>query len=353
MNRICFVSVGNIYITPYINQYTRIIKGSYDLIYWDREGIEESVDDEGVCLIRFEKKISGKLSKLFSYLRFRRFLIKKLKQKKYDYVILLSTIGALLLGGFLVRYYKGKFIIDVRDYTYEKNPIIYSIEKRTFKHAYKCVISSEGYKAFLPPNIDYMVVHNIRHLDCSTVERIRNRNKEKTILNISYIGFVNYQDQFKKLLLHLKNDSRFFLSFIGTRALELKSFCEANGIKNVVLADRFSPKEILNYYEEADIVNNLYGNHTPVLDYALSNKLYFAAALGMPILTCDGTFMSKVSHKYEFGIDVDLDSEDVADHIFNSYSRINWDNLLNKTSLFLNEVERQQKEFYEMLFSIK
>ena len=48
---------------------------------------------------------------------------------------------------------------------------------------------------------------------------------------ISFIGYVNYQEQHKKLMLALKDDKRFRLSFVGTRALELESFCKENGIE--------------------------------------------------------------------------------------------------------------------------
>ena len=41
MKKICFVTMGNIYTVPYLNTYTKYIKGNYSVIYWDREDKNE------------------------------------------------------------------------------------------------------------------------------------------------------------------------------------------------------------------------------------------------------------------------------------------------------------------------
>ena len=161
--------------------------------------------------------------------------------------------------------------------------MIYHIEKKVIGKSLRTVISSEGYKKFLPP-YDYLIAHNMRNLPADRVWKIQHRDTRRDILHIAFIGYVNYQEQHKKLILALKDDSRFRLSFIGTKAEELGTFCREHNVENVTLRGTFEADRILDFYRDVDMVNNLYGNHTPVLDYALSNKLYFAATLQIPIL---------------------------------------------------------------------
>ena len=266
-------------------------------------------------------------------------------------IILLQTWCAILLNDVLIKNYKGKYIVDIRDYTYEKYFPIKCIEKKTFKYAGMCVVSSEGYKEFLPDN-EYFITHNLRELEDDVKSEIKTRNKKKERLNIAFIGYVLYQEQSKKLLYALKNDDRFLVSFIGTRALELSQFCEENDIRNVRLIDTFDSKDILEYYKEVDIVNNLYGNNTPILDYALSNKLYFAAELNMPILVCPGTYMQKVSEKYNMAITVRTYDDSLANYIWNEYSRIDWDKLANSCNDFLTVARQEQKEYLDKVYEM-
>ena len=351
MKKICFITIGNIYMVPYINTYANQIKNKYSIIYWDREGKNE--DNEDVKYYRFYKELSpkDKLKKIIGFIQYRNFIKRILLEEKFDLVIFLQTWSALLMADFVEKFYPGKYIVDVRDYTHEKNAIIYNREKKLMKKAAMCVISSEGYKEFLPPH-DYYIFHNARELPVEKVAALRERKKEKGTLNISFIGYVNYQEQHKKLLLGLKNDPRFHLNFIGTRAKELEPFCKENGINNVTLKDTFASSKTLDFYENTDFVNNLYGNNTPTLDYALSNKLYFAAELRMPILTCPNTYMSKVSGEYEFGLNVDLDAPLIGDRLWNYYTSIDWSRLNSGCEKFMNKVNLEQKASREKLIEI-
>ena len=351
MKKICFVTMGNIYTVPYLSTYTDHIEGSYSVIYWDREGKDEAGGEN--TYYRFNKKLSptDKLGKITGFLQYKNFVKHILWKENFDLVIFLQTWSALLMADVAQKHYSGRYIVDVRDYTYEKKAIIYRREKKLMEHAAMCVISSEGYKAFLPPH-HYYIIHNARKLDSEKVIAIRERNKEKAVLNIAFIGYVNYQDQHKKLLKSLKNDPRFHLSFVGTRAMELEAFCNENGIRNVTLMDTFDGTKILDFYENTDFVNNLYGNHTPVLDYALSNKLYFAAELRIPILTCSDTYMNQISSQYGFGFSINVDDPLVGDKLWKYYSAIDWGAFESGCREFLEKVQKENNESTEALKNI-
>lgn len=349
--KICIVTMGNIYLVPYLHTYTNKINSPISIIYWDRANLNET--DEKNKYYRFQHKFETKKDKALGYIEYRKFVKKILLESEFDVIILLQTLSALLLSDILLKNYKKKYIVDVRDYTYENNKLIYNIEKKLLKHSAMNVVSSEGFLNFLPTEAEYEVAHNIRNWPIENLLKIKRRDKIREKLNIVFVGYVNYQEQHKKLLLALKNDPRFHISFIGTRGDELYPFCEENEIQNVTLVDTFKSVQTLDFYENADFVNNLYGNHTPVLDYALSNKLYYAATLNIPILVCEETFMEDISHKYHFGVTVNLDNpEKLGDYLFESYQNIDWNQLDNGTNKFIKHVESQQNQFEEKLFKL-
>ena len=344
MKRVGFISLGNLYLCPYLQAYLHELEQPYTVIFWDREQRMEE-PPAGCTYFRFEStKLVSTMDKLHGYRSFRRYIKRILKEHSFDVLVLLQTAAAVLISDILVKEYPNRYIVDIRDYSVEGNPLLFRIEKNIISHSMQTVISSEGYKSFLPER-PYLIAHNLQRLSNEKVAEIRKSSVRKEQLNIAFIGYVNYHEQHKKILLQLKNDPRFHLTFIGTRAEELSSFCNANGINNVTLRGRFEPDDILGLYQSVNLINNLYGNHTPTLDYALSNKLYFAAELHIPILVCPGTFMESVSKQYHIGCTVDLDKPGAADVIYSFYNNIAWDEFKAGCTMFLNKVKNEQAVF--------
>lgn len=341
----CFVFMGNLYLCPYINKYIEHIACDYDIIYWNRDGIDENTKARNAFSFDFKLRAGdNKWRKLSGYWAFKKYAQKILKENDYDGVVILQTAAGLLLQQVLKRKYPNRYVLDIRDYTMENNRLFYLIEKKVIENAAMAVISSEGYRDYLPP-FDYVVTHNNRILDNEIVHRIRNREKNQRKIIIAFIGFINYQEQHKKLLKLFKNDERFELHFIGKEAEKLIPFCEENKITNVKLVGKFSPEQILDYYTDVDIINNLYGNNTPILDYALSNKLYFAAELGMPILVCKGTFVEEISVSYGFGYTFDFDDSEACNKLYDYYRNIDWELFHNNCDTFLRKVKEENKIF--------
>ncbi|NDI34880.1 glycosyltransferase family 4 protein [Chengkuizengella sediminis] len=347
--KFCFVFMGNLYLCPYISRYLKGNEFDYDIIYWNRDDINEKSNAQNIYSLNYSlSPEDSKFRKLKGYWIFKKFAERILREKDYDGVILLQTAAGVLLQSLLRRKYFKKYVLDIRDYTLEKYKLFYTIEEKVIKASNMTVISSEGYKNFLPTS-EYVVLHNNRLLDVNHVLKIRSRKNNKRKIVIAFIGYVNYQDQHKKLLNLLKNDNRFELHFIGKQAERLIPFCRENNIDNVKIEGQFPPENILNYYEDVDIIHNLYGNNTPVLDYALSNKLYFAAEFRMPILVCSGTYMEKESKEYGFGYTFNMDNSNVADDLYDYYVNIDWLKINQGCNAFLDKVKRDNVKF-EFLF---
>jgi hypothetical protein len=341
--------MGNVYTVPYLEMYRNVIGNAFDIIYWNRENKKEQIKCNSVFEFKYDINNKSVITKIIGFIKYRQYIKKILRNKKYDRVVLLQTWVALLLFGFINTLYKHKFIVDIRDYTYENNKIIKAIEKIVLKNARMRLISSEGFKQFLPSNLKYHVIHNVRNLPDKERYEIINRSHNSHPIRIAYIGFVNYIDANLQLIQALGNDERFHLSFIGTNALKLKDYCDKNKITNVTLIDTFKPEEILKFYKETDIINNLYGHNDPRLDYALSNKLYFATQLEMPILVFSNTYMAEVSRKYGIGIEIEEIDNHLANRIYSKYKSIKWERMNTGCNKLLNKIIKEQSDTLDYL----
>jgi hypothetical protein len=226
----------------------------------------------------------------------------------------------------------------------EDNRFYYNAEKKLVNKCGLAVISSPAYKRFLPEH-NYLLVHNSPNLSDGQIHNFRKRrenaqrekNTERPLV-LSFIGGVRFFEQDKKVLSYFANDDRFQVSYIGAGADLLREHCEKNKIKNVFLHDRFPPEKTLDFYFDTDMILNLYGSETPLLDYALSNKLYYAATLEIPILVCPGTYMEEISTKYKFGFPLALDDPDSRNRLVEWHSALDPDVLHDGCLRFMNTV---------------
>lgn len=348
--RVCFICLTNQFLTPYLDKYISVIDCEYDIIFWNRHGLnEKSGAGKQYSYNLPMSENASKLKKSRGYLGFSRFAKRIIKQNKYDGIILTPTNSGMLLRSTLLRYYKGRYVVDIRDYTMEENPLFYLLEKKLLENSALNVISSEGYKHFLPKN-EYTIVHNEIDIPAEIVNKFRYRNKVKGKIVLTNIGLIRFLDQNKKIIDIFCNDPRFEVRFIGANAFALKDYCESKRANNIVLIDRFPPEKTLELLWGTDMLLNLYGNNTPLLDYALSNKLYYAAKLGLPILVCPNTYMEEVSIRYGFGYSFDLGKQNIdINNLVDYYNTINWYEFYSKCDNFLAKVQLEMKLFEERI----
>jgi len=347
----CFVLLGNLYLFPYMDRYLEHVDGNaFDIVYWNRDGIDEEAVGARQSF-RFNTLLglnASKWAKAWGYRSFRKFAQAVLQENDYDGVILLQTAAGILLRRVLKRKYAKRYVLDIRDYTMERNKLFYLIEKAVVNASAFTVISSEGYKEFLPPS-NYVVTNNDRSLDSEIVAKIRNRERNPRKLVIAYIGFIRQQEQFKRLLALFKNDERFELHFIGKEAEKLMPFCRDNQIANVRIEGQFPSARTATYYDGVEIINSLNGNNTPALNYLLSNKLYFAAQLQMPILVCQGTYMEKVAVGNGLGYTFDASDPGACDKLYDYYQHIDWNSFGKNCDAFLEKVDMQNRNFTDRI----
>ena len=163
---IALVFCGDLKYCPYISRYIeRLEKANvdYKVYFWNRGKFPLNLDEHYVYFDEGSDLTSGKVQKLFDFVRFRNWLIKQLKENNHDRIVALSTLTGVFLGRYLYRN-KGNYVFDIRDYSYEHIAPFYRIERRVIENSAFTAISSAGFKAFLPPN-DYVIAHNFNRKD--------------------------------------------------------------------------------------------------------------------------------------------------------------------------------------------
>ena len=286
-----------------------------------------------------EKKIPTALA----YYDYSRNVKSVIKNKQYNLLIVLTTNNGVYLATWLKKKYNNKYILDIRDYTHESIPIFFALEKIAVNHSLLNVISSRKFESFLPAG-EYVVCHNMNTKNSIDPPAIKCDNP----ITIGYIGKGAYLDKCAEICKKLCSDSRFRFYFYGLCEIpeELAKYQHYN---NIEFHGLFLPDEKESIIRNIDIIFNVYGNGTPLLDYALSNKLYDALSYGKPILTSPGTYMSKMAGPYAF--DVDFTRESFLDDIYMWYINLNPEMLVNYAKQTLTEFENEGKQTENIIIS--
>ena len=159
------IIANDIFYTPYVWSYVNKLEElnyQYEVIMWDRhykEGKKYPIEIKHILKLN-SNETKNKILKIKDYLIFRKFLIKVLKENNYTKLIFLSTFTAIFLPKIIFEKFKGNYIFDFRDATYEYLPFFLNKEKFIIKNAYCTTISSYGFKEILPQT-DFLLTHNM------------------------------------------------------------------------------------------------------------------------------------------------------------------------------------------------
>ncbi|QHA00939.1 hypothetical protein [Dehalobacter restrictus] len=348
--KVCLIGISNLFLMPYLFTYAKFFEENaidYDVIYWNRRNIEEHYNFSAYSFQAKIKDSSHKLIKLKDYLNYIQFVKRKLKSNNYDLVIVLTSLPAVLLSGILIKHYSEKFIVDVRDYTYE-HLLIYKIllKKVLTKSAFN-VISSPGFINFLPHK-QATLCHNLSYnADSKRIIR-SSRTRNVSSIKITYVGSIMYYQQCIRFIGCIANDKRFEFHFygVGDYNSTIENYCNEHNIHNVFMHGAYKPQEKECIYGHTDIIFNVYGNDSNLLRYALSNKFYDAAWYRIPILVSDNTDMLNYSKSLSYPVQFD---ENCADNIFQWYHTIDWEKFNIDAQTIIEEAYADNEKFYQKL----
>ena len=317
----------------------------FDIVYMDKYGEEEEFPAKNkyvfTNIIDHEQP---KWLKALRYMRFRKYAVKVLEENNYDFIIVWNDVAIFMFSDYLARKWKGKYMLNIRDYCRQDKVPEAWLFRWVIKNAAFNTTSSLGYKVFLP-EADYIQVHS---LNMPVLRKLTPRTgfrQPTEPIRIGFVGYVRFYEINTKLLDIFKNDSRFELHYYGSHSEFLQEYAEKNGIKNTCFHGAFPVQDTHFFLERIDIVNNLYGNKTIELDYALSIKLYNGVWCRLPILVCPGTYMETVTSKYGIGYSVQSYDNQLPDRLYEWYRRMDFQSFNSGCERFIETVNKENERF--------
>ncbi|MDD3409217.1 MAG: hypothetical protein PHY12_00250 [Eubacteriales bacterium] len=301
---ICIIDLEYI---PYLTKYTDYfdsVNEQYEIIYWKRMNTESQTKYKTIPYDRSTELATPKNKKFTSFWGYSKFVNKKIRQRKYDKLVVLSTLMGGLIRGLLVNEYQNRFIFDIRDYTYERYRLFKKIEEQIISSSCFTAISSEGYLEFLPPSKKYVLCHNF--LKSEIDEKRKFKKSDVLPLELTFIGAVRHFDLDKKVVDEFSKDERFKIVFHGYGAsyCRLSTYCQD---KPVLLTGKYDRKDKERLLNSSDIINSYYDENDIANRFALSNKFYDAAIYRKPLWANPDTYIGQLAITKGIGINCKIE----------------------------------------------
>lgn len=346
---IAMIFCGNIEFCPYVSKYSQILENNIvesKVLFWKRQEFYTEYPSQ-YCYFKFNSKLKKKrILKILDFFLFRKWLLKQISIGQYDKIIILDTLSGILLSNLLLSKFEGKYIFDIRDYSYENNKIFKSIEYKIIKASYATCISSSGFKNFLP-KWNYIETHN-----CKFESRDNNlfftKKCEGESLNIVYIGSIRYFKHQAKIIDRLANDSRFYMFYHGTGPDydELVDYCKCNNIENILFTGQYREEDKETLLSNADVLLNSYdisaGNE---VKYAISNKYYDGILYHIPQVVEVNTYKANLVEKEIVGWSLNANDKNFSNQLYQSYMNLSEANFNEKCKQLLKQYVNEDYKF--------
>lgn len=341
--KVLLIGPSNYSLMPYLHKYKQNLISmnvDVDTLEWDRMGLGAKSK-----YIYSDNKI-GFSRGVLDYLKFSRFVKEVIKTGEYQKIVVFSLQSAFFLRGILKNDLKEKFILDIRDWNsilkfYNFNSII--------NHSKFTVLSSPGFRNFLPKNNNFFISHNIPSgFNLNKIDEFK-PNLDLSNIIISSIGsFRNYPENME-LLNELGNDSSFKIEYHGEGpdSIKLSSFVKNKGFSNVILSGKYNFEDEDNFYRNISFVNILeYSNIFS--KFLLPNRLYKAVFFSCPVIVFGGSFLSEIIEKYNLGCVV-FRGNSIKESIISYLKNFDLSTYFNGRQQFLEIVNHDELVFQEML----
>lgn len=339
------ISFNNLRFAPYLSKYVSIMNRNnvdYRIAYWDRDGLMDNsyadIDKNRVYKFSYYSDYGApRFKKISGFLKYKKFIEAYVEANKFDLLIVFTTIPAVLISKLLISKYKNRYILDIRDYTYEHIKTYKSILKRLVDSSRFTCISSRGFLNFLPPSDKYVLTHNFQY-EALSKRDLGKINGASPRLRVRQWGMIKDAGVNKKIIDIFGGDSRFELYYYGygVDKENLEQYCLSKGIGNVKFTGIYLPEEKYSFIAGTDIIHNAFTKGDHITGNAVSNKFYDSVIHRIPQLVTSGTYMGELVDKYYLGCVLDWDKA-TADYVYGWY--LNFDRKLfeDRCDMLLDE----------------
>lgn len=345
--KVAIVILGNRWVCPYVNTYTRILEKlgcEYDVILWDRDGSDR---DGAHAFSSAGTQLGNPLVKTVYYFRYACFIKRRIEANGYDKVIVSGPHLAILLSLFLSKKYNGRYMLDYRDLSVEQHPLLSPFYSLALSGSACNVISSPGFRCFLPLSYNYYVSHNFsidearRSLETPSLCTLQRDG----ICDVLTVGSVRNFNSNVKVLSALANDKRFCMRFVGRGEAQtaLQEYAKANDIENVEFSGFYEKEDEAAIVSGATFINIFFpmNNEHSVI---MSNRFYLALIHKKPVIVTAGSTQASYVEEYGLGVVVkecgNLDSQ-----LMEFLSKLDYKTFCNSCNSLLSRFVGEHEEF--------
>lgn len=314
---VCLIAGSPLSVAPYVKRYMKMLESNginFDVIYKDSAGQERQNNPN--CYVYYYRSVKSPLGKVLRFDAYRRFIKKILKKNKYSKVVVFTAETAILAYQTLKSIgNKTEYIVDLRDYSvFLDIPFLKGIFLRALHGAEFVVLSSHGFKKWLPEDVHYYIMHNMPIFSTPLKDTIPQFGSS---VCIGYLGGIGYLESNIAIAQDIRNSSKFSLLYAGTypNGYNIKTYCEENNIENAVFYGRYDEAEKRTIYKKVNLINAVYDNDSLTVTTALPNKLYDSAFYKIPIMVCSGTYLAEIVRKYCLGFDIEPKKDNIKQKI--------------------------------------
>ncbi len=352
--KILIMGFGKIKFMPYMNFYLENIdtsKNDVHLLYWNRDLQQEETSHlQGVTLHEFkcyQEDDVSKFSKIRSFLQYRKFALSLLKKESFDFLYILHSLTGVVVYDYIKKHFKGKYVLDYRDSTYEALPPFKKIVAGLVNGSVITFVSSDAFRRFLPENTEEKIFtsHNI------LVDSLNHRDdKEKygtqsDKIRVAFWGFIRHEEINIQLIKQFGSDNRFELHYYGREqqiAENLKAYVKENNISNVFFHGEYKPEDRYEFVKTTDVIHNIYYDDNMLL--AMGNKYYDGIIFKIPQLCMKGSYMGESAQKNGIGYECDPYMRNFTDCVYNYVASISEEEFYLNCDSELDRVLKQHKD---------
>lgn len=350
--RILILGFTKLKFMPYINFYLSNISATeheVHIVYWNRDLRAENTN------LFFQYKLHeyanyqeddvSKLSKIGSFLGYRKYVSNILSEIKFDRIIILHSLPGILVIDKLKKY-KNRFILDYRDSTYEYFLPFRVLVSKLVKWSKTTFVSSDAFRKYLPKTYSFKIKtsHNILLDSLNHQEDKENFNISSNRIRIAFWGFIRHEEINRKLISLVAKDNRFELHYYGREqqiAINLKRYVEKLHATNIYFHGEYSPTDRYQFVRNTDCIHNLYLDNNTLL--AMGNKYYDGIIFRIPQICMPSSFMGDMCKKHGVGITLNPYEEGFLDNLYDYISNIDHcifnENCKNELHRVLSEYE--------------
>lgn len=340
------IFIGDITLCPFLNKYTFELEEkniAYEIVHWNKSGEDIEIKN-AITLNKLSINLRNPLLKIKDFFIFRRFAKKVIRQRKYEKLIIFTTMTAIMIFDVLMsKKYKKKYIFDYRDASYEFFPPFSYLLKKIVLNSSFTAISSKGFLNILPKDNQYVMAHNI-NLNDLAYRKDELVKKEGLPITVSYIGHLRKGKYLFDLIDTFKNDKRFNLNIIGGGD-NYVALCEhSKSYENIKMTGRYKNDERIVFIDETDIL--CYNYPTSYLNQnALANKFYDSLIFKKPLLGNSDTFSGKLIETHGLGISLLTDDKNLLDKLFDYYKQMNPITFCAKADILISDILEEDKKY--------